>query len=95
MLYVDDCCIMYDESLSGADYRKFLADLAADFKYTGGDDIDFFLGFKVTRDRTKNTVVLDQKAFIQKAIEAHGMSNAHPVDTPIVPGQQLGHVLRP
>ena len=93
MLYVDDCCIMYDESLSGADYRKFLADLAADFKYTGGDDIDFFLGFKVTRDRTKNTVVLDQKAFIQKAIEAHGMSNAHPVDTPIVPGQQLGHVL--
>ena len=93
LLYVDDCCCIYDKKTSEKDYQKFMADLAKDFKYTGGDDVDFFLGFRITRDRKKHTVSMDQTAFIQKAVAHHGLTNAHPVDTPVVAGLQLGQVL--
>ena len=45
LLYVDDACCLYDARTSSADYKKFMADLAADFKYTGGGDVDFSWAF--------------------------------------------------
>ena len=92
LLYVDDALCMFDSATSKADYDKFISDLAADFKFTGNEDVEFFLGFGVTRDRAAKTVTIDQRAFIDKLIIQNGQANAAPVDTPAVPGQNLGHV---
>jgi hypothetical protein len=91
LLYVDDALCMFDNKKDKADYDKFMVDLAKDFKYTGNEDVEFFLGFGVTRDRDKDTTTIDQRAFINKLVQQNGQANAAPVDTPVVTGQQLGH----
>ena len=45
---------MYDAKSSSGDYAAFMDALAKDFKYTGGGGVEFFLGFRITRDRKKS-----------------------------------------
>jgi hypothetical protein len=45
-----------------------------------------FLGVRITRDRQQGKITLTQDAYINKILDRFGMTNSHPVDTPMATG---------
>lgn len=49
----------------------------------------FFLGMKLTRDRTNRTITLVQDKYIDSILVSYGMENCRPVSTPMIPNTHL------
>jgi hypothetical protein len=61
--YVDDIVIAYPK---GQDPKDLLAALQSRYKLTGGNDLQWFLGIEVLRDRKRRLIWLSQSAYIEK-----------------------------
>ena len=94
MVYVDDCAIAYDKQ-SQPLFDTFCVDLAKDFKYTNRGDLQWFLGFQVTRDRKAGTLKIDQGSFVRNMLAYRdskrklmsAWSSHFPIKTAILVGQ--------
>ena len=52
-------------------------------------DAKLVLGMRITRDRSKRTLVLDQQVYIQNILKRTGMEQCGSVDTPVELGKKL------
>ena len=98
IVYVDDCAIMYDktDATASSTYKQFLTDLGKDFKFTGGGDLDHFLGYGITRDRAAKKLYLNQHAFIDRLLAMYDSDEFMPDSyVPALTGNILGHNLCP
>ena len=51
--------------------------------------VKYALGIAISRDRPNHTIKLSQTALIDRIVNQFGQTNAHPVETPMVPGLQI------
>jgi len=85
-LYVDDLLILTD-SLETMTTLKL--NLSQTFAMTDCGEIHHFLGIKITRDRNKRTITLDQGHYIDQILTRFNMTNCKPVATPLDASIQL------
>ena len=52
-------------------------------------ELKAFIGVEVQRDRTKRTLKISQKSYIDRILTDHGMENCATVATPVEPGTRL------
>jgi hypothetical protein len=95
LLYVDDCCITFDKATSAEIYQKFLKDLSATFKYTGGGAAEHFLGFGISRDRELGQIQLDQHGFVEQMLADYNVKKDVTQLIPAAAGNLLGMNLCP
>ena len=85
-VYVDDFVIADND----AGLREWLKQgLQAHFKLKDLGELQWCLGLRVTRDRAKRTLTLDQHGYIEELLEDFGMSDCKPCSTP----EQVNHHL--
>src|SRR4051812_12745532 len=63
--------------------------LASRFEMSDCGEISHFLGISVLCDRSRQTISLHQKHFAAQILERFGMSECHPVATPLDPSIKL------
>lgn len=63
--YVDDIIIVYRKKQETA-ATKAAEQLKARYQLTGGDDLQWFLGIEIIRDRERHLVYLSQSSYIEK-----------------------------
>ena len=81
-IHVDDCILTGSSPKLIADYKdKFNS------RYTLTDlgPIHWFLGIKITRNRSARTISLSQTSYIDSILTRFGLSDAKPYGTPMVP----------
>jgi hypothetical protein len=80
-VFVDDVF----PACSTADLLEMTADLEVLMKKYGItelNDAEVVLGMRVTRDRKKRTIVLDQEVYVKKLLESYGMTSCNGAETP-------------
>ena len=78
--YVDDIVIAYrksNESLA----RDLMSQLKRRYNLTGGEDLQWFLGIEVHRDRSKRLIWLNQSSYIDKIVKLANTNQ--PDETPM------------
>lgn len=90
VMFVDDFGIGF-HCEDKEEWKELKDKFTARFKSTDKGEAKHLLGMRITRDRSKRTIVLDQEAYIVKMIEKFNMENAAIVSTPQVPGQNLSN----
>jgi Reverse transcriptase (RNA-dependent DNA polymerase) len=91
VMFVDDYGIAFHQADSNewmALKKKFLNR----FKSTDKGEAVHLLGMRITRDREKKSIVLDQEVYVTKKLEEFNMTEAATVSTPAVPGQNLSRL---
>jgi hypothetical protein len=80
---VDDCILTGSSPELISKYKQKFND-----RYTLTDlgPVHWFLGIKITRDRSARTISLSQTSYIDSILARFGLSDAKPYDTPMVPG---------
>ena len=78
-IYVDDLIIAC-KSLD--DMKSIIAFLKQSFSIKELGNVQYCLGVKVERDRTKKQMFLSQKAYIEQLVEKFGLSDCKPCYTP-------------
>lgn len=86
-LYVDDFYILYRKDSS--QIKSLLNLLESEFSIKNLGPIQNYLGIRVTRDRQKGILKLDQSVYIKKVLQRFGMSECKPVSTPMQTGLKL------
>jgi len=79
--YVDDIVFAYRRSQEHA-ASQLIKRLESRYKLTGGEDLQWFTGIEIVRDRVNRTVWLSQAAYIDK-IAALAGDCSKPPDTPL------------
>ena len=82
-VYVDDILIAANE---GEEIKKFKTYLASNFKIKDLGELHYLLGIKVSRNKEKNEIQLDQTNFIKQMLQKFNMQNCKPVGTPVEVG---------
>lgn len=82
-VHVDDMLIM------SIDVQRFADLINQHFKMEDLGECSFFLGMRVVRDLEHRTITLTQDKYISTMLEEYGMSNCHPVSTPMIPNSYL------
>ena len=80
VVWVDDLVLFAADM---ADMDKTKHGLQAKFQMTDLGEAKHILGIRITRDRIRGTISLDQTAYILKIVERFNMSSCHPVHTPL------------
>jgi hypothetical protein len=82
-----------DVKLIGSDKQamnQVIEQLSNEFKVTNLGDIKYYLGMEIKRDRTRRTITLNQRAYIEKILDKYGYSrHGRIVKTPMITGQRL------
>lgn len=86
LVHVDDM-LMAAELLPLMDSTKKA--LNGHFAITDLGEASFYLGMRIDRDRANRTIKLSQERYTLDLLEAHGMSESKPVDTPMTVGTPL------
>ena len=68
------------------DINRFKADIQRHWEITDNGPIRWFLGFQISRDRTMQTISINQSAYIQGMVDKFRLTNSAPVATPMVTG---------
>jgi hypothetical protein len=76
-------------SFSPDEITRFKAELRSHWEISDLGPAKFALGIAITWDLEKHSIEISQTALIDRIVEQFGQTNAHPVDTPMVPGIQL------
>ena len=63
--------------------------LSLNFKMNDMGEVNYVLGVKILRDRSKRLLGLSQKTYIKKILEWFQMQNCKPIDTHIAKGESL------
>ncbi len=80
-LFVDDMQVAFDKS----DDREWSEDhekLWRRFNITNLGESKFMLGMRIQRDRSAQTITLDQELYVTKALEKFGLDQSKPTRTP-------------
>ena len=85
-LYVDD--ILIAESNMGL-INAIKEWLSSIFEMKDMGEVNFMLGVRILRDRSKRFLGLSQEIYIKKILERFRKHNSKPVDTPIEKGSTL------
>lgn len=86
-LYVDDFYVFYNKGSSCITVLLNLLEQEFSIKNLG--PVQNYLGIRVTRDRVKGTLTLDQSVYIKNVLKKFGMSDCKPVSTPMQSGFKL------
>lgn len=82
-VHVDDMLVM------GTDTQRFSTLIQQRFKMEDMGECSFYLGMRMERDRAARTITLTQDKYILNMLDEYGMTDCHPVSTPMVPGSYL------
>ena len=87
LLYVDD--VLLARSGLGMLYetKRFLS---SNFDMKDLGDASYILGIEIHRDRSKGTLGLSQRAYIDKVLKRYNMHNCSSTPAPIVKGDKFG-----
>ena len=85
-VHVDDI-ITTGSSIEEVDHFRNL--LKSQWEITELGEPNFALGIAISRDRPNRTISISQSVKIDQLAEEYGQNDAHPVDTPMIPGLQL------
>ena len=86
VVWVDDLLLFASNK---ALMMKMKSELQSIFEITDLGEPTRIVGIEIDRDRTKNTITISQKQYLQMILEKEGMENANPVGMPMDPGIQL------
>jgi hypothetical protein len=90
ILYVDDITMM-GPSLKAIKWLKSC--LHKRYEITDLGEISSYLGMRITRDRSKKRLQIDQAGYIKDVIDRFGMTDANPHNTPLPAGADV-HLIR-
>ena len=62
--------------------ERVINQLKNEFPIKGLGPLEFFLGIKVSRNRTERTLTLSQRKGIQETLEKYDMKDCKPIQTP-------------
>jgi hypothetical protein len=92
LIYVDDMLLV-------SNCRQFLDDfkgtLSKLFEMMDLGEAHHFLGMHITQDHPNQLLQINQTAFLEQILTETGMSDCHPVSTPLVPGISLSKSTTP
>ena len=83
LIYVDDL-LFISPHMEQINWVKKL--LASEFRIKDLGEAKTILNMQVTRDRKKRQLTLSQPGYTRKVLERFGMTDCHPVATPMEPG---------
>lgn len=83
-LFVDDMQFGFDMK-DEAEYERLHLALKQRFNITNLGESKFMLGMRITRDRQKKTITLDQELYITKALERFGLAQCRTERIPMAP----------
>ena len=63
--------------------------LSSNFEIEDMGKVDYILGVKILRNRSKKLSGLSQQTYIKKVLERFQMHNCKPIDTPIAKNESL------
>jgi hypothetical protein len=85
-LHVDDFLIL---AKGNALVTQIKGELATQFKMTDLGPVKQIVGFEVIHNHNQRTLMLQQLAYIRKALDHYGMTHCNPLSMPMLPGQVL------
>lgn len=91
-VFIDDLLIFTNDQQKKLFLKKKLSER---FKMTDLGESNFCVGLRLTRDRAKGTIFLDQKRHIADLLLKFNMVDCNPVDTPMDPNQKLSKSMSP
>jgi hypothetical protein len=77
---VDDILIASD---SKAESDRTTSEINSKFTITDSGDAEWILGCRITRDRSKRLLMIDQEQFVTTILRQFGMEHCNPVATPL------------
>jgi hypothetical protein len=83
VLYVDDITIM---GSSLEDVRQLKSSLSSRYEMTDLGEIQSYLGMRISRDRSRKRLEIDQSGYIKDVLDRFGMADANPHPTPLPAG---------
>jgi hypothetical protein len=86
VIYVDDIIIASNNKIAKT---KLKEELCKRFKMKDLGELEWFLGLRITRDRQRKTITLDQQVYIEKVISHFKFDEAKTARTPAEVGQKL------
>jgi hypothetical protein len=75
--------------VEGIPAKRFKSNVRKFWEITDHGPIQWFLGFRIKRDREARTISINQQAYIESMVEKFRLTNAKPVSTPMEPGAQF------
>lgn len=82
--YVDDIIIAYRKQRQ-AEVDSTVKTFQEKYKLTGGEDVQWFLGMEILRDRAQERIWLSQSAYIEKISKLNCSGEQHQPRTPMGP----------
>ena len=82
-VHVNDCAITSSSRGALEDYKR---KINARHSITDLGPIHWLLGIKITRDRDSRILALSQESYIDNIIHKFNLSDAKPINTPMIPG---------
>jgi hypothetical protein len=89
-MFVDDFAIGFHKQ-DQDEWMKLKEIFLNRFKSTDFGEATHLLQMRITRDRSKRMITLDQEVYTTKKLEEFSMNNCSTVSTPAVPGAILDH----
>jgi hypothetical protein len=86
LVYVDDLLIISNSEVFSS---RFKAKLQQRFKVRDLGDVDQYLKMRITRDRSRKTIMIDQQHYIESILEKFNLSNCRDKPTPGIPNSRL------
>jgi hypothetical protein len=86
--YVDDIVIAYRKEDEPA-AQQYIESLKKCYNLTGGDDIQWFLGIEIIRDRENQLIWLSQSSYIDKIANLVDEKNDRAINVPMVSDELL------
>jgi hypothetical protein len=86
-VYVDDVKLIGSDKQA---MKQVIKQLSDEFKVKDLGNVNHYLGMKIQRDRSRRTITLSQRAYIEKILDKYGYSrHGKTVKTPMITGQRL------
>jgi len=86
ILYVNDITILGDNLKN---VEKIKTTLSNRYEMTDLGEIESYLGVRIKRDRSNKRLEIDQSRYILEIVDRFGLSDAHPVCTPLPTGADM------
>ena len=86
VLYVDDITIM---GASLEDVKQLKEKLSLRYEMSDLGEIQSYLGMRISRDRSRKRIEVDQSGYIKSVLDRFGMADANPHPTPLPAGADV------
>ena len=86
-------CLFVDDIIIASNCDKAIEEvktgLESHFSLTDQGDLEWCLGMRITRDRARKMIQIDQERYILDVLTRFGMNDCTPVSHPMLPGSKL------